>query len=68
MFIDDDTLDLIYEKAGVEGPLHLWWNDPELVREAWVSSRTRKDLLEKFRFSQAPGRPVSKAAGPLPIW
>lgn len=69
MLVDDEALDLIYAKAGVEGPLHFWWNDPVLVREAWVRSRTRKDFLERFRFSQTPGGPATKERpSPCPIW
>jgi hypothetical protein len=63
-------MDLIYLKAGVEGPLHFWWNDPELVRQAWRASRVRKDTFESLRIrSPVDGPdPVSKAKGPGPIW
>jgi hypothetical protein len=58
VLIDDEIMDLIYAKAGVEGPLHFWWNDPELVRDAWQRSRLRKDVLEIVTISPPTGRPV----------
>jgi hypothetical protein len=68
VIVDDESMDLIYLKAGVEGPLHFWWNDPDLVREAWQRSRSRKDLLEGLRFSPPTGRPDPKPKRPDPIW
>lgn len=70
MLVDDEALDMIYAKAGVNGPLHFWWNDPDLVREAWRASRVRKETFEGLRLRSPLVGPdtVSKAKGPDPIW